>query len=66
MLAILVGFAIPEVVVGQPEMKKELLLGTILLTLYYIVLFGYVWKLCMGINISVCSITVGFSPTLYC
>ena len=30
-----------------------LLLGTILLTLYYIVLFGYVWKLCMGINISV-------------
>ena len=31
-----------------------LLLGTILLTLYYnIVLFGNVWKLCMGINISV-------------
>ena len=43
-----------------------LLLGTILLTLYYIVLFGYVWKLCMGINISV-QYNGGFLPeTLYC
>ena len=30
------------------------------------VMLGYDWWLCMVINISVYSITVGFSPTLYC
>ena len=37
-----------------------------ILTMYYIVFsFGYVWWLCMAINVSD-SITVDFSPTLYC
>ena len=41
-----------------------LLLGTIiLLTLNYIVLLGYVWKLCMGINISV-QYNGGFLPDM--
>ena len=39
------------------------LLGTILLTLYYFVLFGHVWKLCMGINISV-QYNGGFLPDI--
>ena len=39
---------------------------TTLLTMYYIVFsFGYVWWLCMAINVSD-SITVDFSPTLFC
>ena len=39
---------------------------TILVTMYYCGYVGYDWWLCMVINISVYSITVGFSPTLYC
>ena len=39
---------------------------TTLSTMYYIVFsFGYVWWLCMAINVSD-SIKVDFSPTLYC
>ena len=50
-VSILVHFTI--LLFTQAPIRVVLLLGTILLTLYYIVLFGYVWKLCMGINISV-------------
>ena len=39
---------------------------TTLFTMYYIVFsFGYVWWLCMAINVGD-STTVDFPPTLYC
>ena len=53
------------------SLPDNLLLTQALISVWFdgtiIVRFRYVWWLCMAINIkSVCSITAGFSPTLYC